>query len=197
VRHRRLETARSQSNSDAASLVLITLQPKLPPRAPEAAAASSKRGKHVSHQQNRHVTSHKSSFLYIYMYIWMCLIKCGKRMKVLYYVHPLLGRGGRDFLLLFTIINGLCCDAAHETPFPPRQQKPSVALLRRGWDGEGSRRSVAAARLHHHVAVLLEDDVVVAVVVEDGGCAELRGGTARLGHGLGLHQVDLGDGRSP
>lgn len=45
--------------------------------------------------------------------------------------------------------------------------------------------------------MLLEDDVVVAVIVEDGGGTELRGGTARLGHGLGLHQVDLGDGWSP
>lgn len=67
-------------------------------------------------------------------------------------------------------------------------------------DGTGTRWSVAAAGFHHHVAVLLEDDVVVAVVVEDGSGAELRGGTARLGHGLGLHQVDLGrwmDGWSP
>lgn len=63
--------------------------------------------------------------------------------------------------------------------------------------GDGTRPSVAAARLHHHVPVLLEDDVVVAVVVEDRGGAELRGGTARLGHGLGLHQVDLRDGWSP
>lgn len=51
--------------------------------------------------------------------------------------------------------------------------------------------SVAAAGLHHHVAVLLEDHVVVAVVVEDGGGTELGGRAARLGHGLGLHQVHL------
>lgn len=40
--------------------------------------------------------------------------------------------------------------------------------------------------------MLLEDDVVVAVIVEDRGGTELGGGTARLGHGLRLHQVDLG-----
>lgn len=56
---------------------------------------------------------------------------------------------------------------------------------------------MAAAGFHHHVPVLLEDDVVVAVVVEDRGGAELGGGTARLGHGLRLHQMDLGDGWSP
>lgn len=61
----------------------------------------------------------------------------------------------------------------------------------------GTCPSVAAAGFHHHVPVLLEDDVVVAVVVEDRGGTELGGGTARLGHGLGLHQVDLGDGWSP
>lgn len=55
--------------------------------------------------------------------------------------------------------------------------------------------SVAATGLHHHIAVLLEDHVVVAVVVKDGGGAELGGRAARLGHGLGLHQVDLGGRR--
>lgn len=77
------------------------------------------------------------------MYICMCLIKCGQRIKVLYYLHPLLGRGGRDLFLLFIIISGLRHDAARETPLPCMQQKPSVMLLWWGWagtfrDGDGT-----------------------------------------------------------
>lgn len=111
----------------------------------------------------------------------MALIKCGKRIKVLYYLHPRLGRGreGRE-------VGGYpYCYRWALLRSSPGSEPPAHA-------GGVGARSVAAAGLHHHVAVLLEDHVVVAVVVEDRGGAELGGRAARLGHGLGLHQVDLG-----
>lgn len=56
------------------------------------------------------------------------------------------------------------------------------------------RASVAATGPDHHVAVLAQDDIVAAVIVEHGGGAQLRGGAARLGDRIRLHQVHLARG---
>lgn len=50
---------------------------------------------------------------------------------------------------------------------------------------------MAATGPHHHVLVFLEDDVGVVVEEEHRDGVELGGGAARLGHVLGVHQVDL------
>lgn len=117
----------------------------------------------------------------------MALIKCGKRIKVLYYLHPRLGRGreGREVVGYQYCYRWALLQSSPGSKPCTWSKSPAHA----GGVGAGS---VAAAGLHHHVAVLLEDHVVVAVVVEDRGGAEFGGRAARLGHGLGLHQVDLG-----